>query len=196
MCQGGQGCAWTHPSTQGGAARPTLPRPPTVLDPSRPHGTHKALWPASCGCSLSSSSVPMRPMPSRASPCQQHCSGRRSCPGPGSVWVGGLPQQSMALGWCGGQDWPSPARQGCHWGSKPGQPSGFPGSPSSDSEEQMLPTSPGLAGRSVKVTLRPASLMEWGEKTGGGALRPQNSPGCQGSAPWFLPLAPTAGTQW
>lgn len=164
-----------HPSLGTHGAGPLLApwhtQSPVPCQPWVPAEPHSPLRPT----------VPTGPMPSHASPCQQHCMGRGSRPVPGLVGDGRLPQPSTGMV-LGGQDQPSTTCWGCRWGSEPGEPSSFPGSPLTDSEEQTLPPSPGPTRRSVKVTLSPASPPEQGGETGGGLgrpLRPRNSPGAR-----------------
>lgn len=174
------------------------------LVPSRPHGTHRALFPASPGCLLSPTAPPDPVCPE--DPCQAVPDLSAALHGervPSRSQLGGgqgdpPAQHATGMVW-GGQDRPSPTCRGCRWGPEPGELSGFSGSPLTDSEEQTRPPSPGPAGRSVKVTLSPASLLEQGGETAGGPgrpLRPLNGPRCQGPAPWPLSVPPTGGTRW
>lgn len=159
------------PGTTLACLRATIPGTqcwaPTELVPFWPHGTHRALFPASPRCPLSttaphSPSLPPGPTPSPASP--RHRERVSSWPRLGGQ-LGVSP--SRALGWCGGDGTgPAPCAGAVTGVPSPGEPSSFPGSPLIDSEEQMLLPSPGPAGKSVKVTLSPASLPELGGESG------------------------------
>lgn len=93
----------------------------------------------------------------RAKTCQPLSAARHGEGVPCSVGDEGVPQPSLALGWWGTQDWPCAKCRNCRWGPGPGKPSGFRGTPLTDTEKQKLWPSPGPAGRSVKVTLSPVS---------------------------------------